>query len=82
MSKGLVWEDIPISFSSVFFGEVGLSGEVRKVNQPELRIKEASKLGFDNIVLPSKQKVITEKYMSYNDITLLNDLVNLINNNI
>ena len=75
-------KDIPISFSSVFFGEIGLSGEIRKVNQPELRIKEASKLGFDNIILPSKQKVITEKNMSYNNITLLSDLVNLINNNI
>ncbi|MDC0457178.1 DNA repair protein RadA [Alphaproteobacteria bacterium] len=75
-------KDIPISFSSVFFGEIGLSGEIRKVNQPELRIKEASKLGFDNIILPSKQKVIIDKNMSYNNITLLSDLVNLINNNI
>ena len=75
-------KDIPISFSSVFFGEIGLSGEIRKVNQPELRIKEASKLGFDNIIMPSKQKVIIEKNMSYDNITLLNDLVNLINNNI
>jgi DNA repair protein RadA/Sms len=65
-----------------FFGEIGLSGEIRKVNQPEIRIKEASKLGFDNIFLPSKQKVIIDKNMSYNNITLLSDLVNLINNNI
>ncbi len=75
-------KDIPISFSSVFFGEIGLSGEIRKVNQPELRIKEAAKLGFDNIMLPSKQKVIIEKNMSYNNIGLLSDLVNVINNNI
>ena len=75
-------KDIPISFSSVFFGEIGLSGEIRKVNQPELRIKEAAKLGFDNIILPSKQKVIAQKNMSYSNIALLNDLVNLINNNI
>ena len=75
-------KDIPISFSSVFFGEIGLSGEIRKVNQPELRIKEAAKLGFDNIILPSKQKVIIEKNMSYNNIALLSDLVILINNNI
>ena len=75
-------KDIPISFSSIFFGEVGLSGEIRKVNQPELRIKEASKLGFDNIILPSKQKVIIEKDISYNNITILSDLVKLINNDI
>ena len=75
-------KDIPISFSSVFFGEIGLSGEIRKVVQPELRIKEASKLGFNCIILPSKQKVIIDKNMSYNNITLLSDLVSLINNSI
>jgi DNA repair protein RadA/Sms len=30
----------------VIFGEVGLAGEIRGVSQPELRIKEAKKLGF------------------------------------
>ncbi|MEY3197433.1 MAG: hypothetical protein RLZZ59_804 [Pseudomonadota bacterium] len=34
---------------SIFFGEIGLSGEVRKVNQVDARIKEATKLGFKNI---------------------------------
>jgi DNA repair protein RadA/Sms len=34
---------------SVFFGEIGLSGEVRKVNQVDSRIKESTKLGFKNI---------------------------------
>ncbi len=72
-------KNIPLSFSSVFFGEVGLSGEIRKVNQPELRIKEASKLGFNKINLPSKQKVIINKNMRYNNLTVLSDLVELIN---
>ena len=72
-------KNIPLSFSSVFFGEVGLSGEVRKVNQPELRIKEASKLGFNKINLPTKQKVIISEDMRYNNLNVLNDLVELIN---
>jgi len=75
-------KNVPISYSSVFFGEVGLSGEIRKITQPELRIKEAKKLGFKNITLPTKQKVIIEENMSYNNITLLRDLVDLINNDI
>ena len=75
-------KNVPISYSSVFFGEVGLSGEIRKIIQPELRIKEAKKLGFKNIILPTKQKVIIEENMSYNNITLLRDLVDLINNDI
>ena len=72
-------KNIPLSFSSVFFGEVGLSGEIRKVNQPELRIKEASKLGFNKINLPTKQKVIINEDMSYNNLSVLSDLVELIN---
>ena len=71
-------KNVPLSFSGIFFGEVGLSGEIRKVNQPEVRIKEALKLGFNQIYLPNKQKVIIEKNMKYNSISLLSDLVNLI----
>lgn len=36
----------PAPANSVFFGEIGLSGEVRAVSQSGLRLKEASKLGF------------------------------------
>ncbi len=35
----------------VFFGEVGLAGEIRGVSQPELRIREAKKLGFSRCVI-------------------------------
>ena len=35
----------------VVFGEVGLAGEIRGVSQPELRIKEAKKLGFTRCLL-------------------------------
>ena len=34
------------------FGEVGLGGEVRGVSQPEVRVKEAVRLGFKRILLP------------------------------
>ena len=36
----------------VLFGEVGLTGEVRAISQPELRIREAARLGFTQCVLP------------------------------
>ena len=39
----------PLPAKSIFFGEIGLSGEVRKVSQPEARIKEATKLGFEQM---------------------------------
>jgi DNA repair protein RadA/Sms len=37
---------------SVVFGEVGLTGEVRAISQPELRVKEAARLGFTRCLLP------------------------------
>jgi DNA repair protein RadA/Sms len=45
----------PIPSSTVFLGEVGLTGEIRKVSQIELRIEEAKKLGFREVVLPLAQ---------------------------
>jgi DNA repair protein RadA/Sms len=37
---------------TVVLGEVGLAGEVRAVSQPELRLREARKLGFRRAILP------------------------------
>lgn len=44
--------EIPIEQKTLVFGEIGLSGEVRAVNQAEARIKEASKIGFKRAILP------------------------------
>jgi DNA repair protein RadA/Sms len=46
--------DQPTHPGAVYFGEVGLSGEVRQVAQAELRLKEAAKLGFDAACLPRR----------------------------
>jgi DNA repair protein RadA/Sms len=43
----------PIPARTVLFGEVGLAGEVRAVSRPELRVKEAARLGFDRCLLPA-----------------------------
>ncbi len=46
--------NIPVSGNSVFFGEIGLAGEIRSVAQPDVRLKEAAKLGFDRAVIPQR----------------------------
>lgn len=46
----------PVPPDTVFFGEIGLSGEVRQVSQAETRIREAAKLGFTRAVLPPSPK--------------------------
>ena len=42
-------EDYPILGQTCFAGEVGLSGEIRPVTRLEQRIREAEKLGFEEI---------------------------------
>ncbi|MBN8875040.1 MAG: DNA repair protein RadA [Rhodospirillales bacterium] len=44
----------PTSPGTVYFGEIGLSGEIRQVAQAEARLKEAAKLGFDAAALPRR----------------------------
>ncbi len=48
--------DAPSPPGTVFFGEVGLSGEVRPVGQSEARLKEAEKLGFTRAVVPARRQ--------------------------
>ena len=38
--------------ATVFFGEIGLSGDVRPVSQADNRLSEAAKLGFSRAVTP------------------------------
>lgn len=42
----------PIGSDTIIFGEVGLAGEVRAVSQPQVRVNEAVKLGFKNVIMP------------------------------
>lgn len=46
----------PIESRACFFGEVGLTGEVRAVPFPELRIREGQKLGFSTFYLPASNE--------------------------
>jgi DNA repair protein RadA/Sms len=38
---------------TVVLGEVGLAGEVRRITHPELRVREAAKLGFTRCIIPA-----------------------------
>ena len=46
----------PVPADMVVFGEIGLSGETRAVAQPDLRLKEASKLGFERAMIPPRRQ--------------------------
>jgi DNA repair protein RadA/Sms len=48
--------DRPVPEATVFFGEVGLAGEIRAVGHMQTRMKEAQKLGFQAAVLPEARR--------------------------
>ncbi|OPA73144.1 DNA repair protein RadA [Paenibacillus selenitireducens] len=48
------FRDAPTQPYDVFFGEIGLTGEVRAVSRVEQRVKEAQKLGFKRVIMPEK----------------------------
>jgi DNA repair protein RadA/Sms len=52
--------DKPLPPKLAAFGEVGLSGEVRKVNYIENRVKEAKKLGFGKVISPFEAKSVRD----------------------
>jgi DNA repair protein RadA/Sms len=70
--------EIPTSPGVVYFGEVGLSGEVRQVAQAEARLKEAQKLGFERACLPrrvSGRKLAAPDGLALEEVGHVSDLV-------
>jgi len=62
------YRDQMIDPELVVFGEVGLGGEVRGISQPEVRVKEASRLGFKRCLLPKQNQ---EKLKGVKDIEVI-----------
>lgn len=50
------FKNIPIPKDVVVMGEVGLTGEVRRINLIEKRLKEIEKLGFKKCIIPENNK--------------------------
>ena len=50
------FKNIPIPKDMIILGEVGLTGEVRRINLIEKRVKEAEKLGFKTCLIPESNK--------------------------
>lgn len=69
----------PVPSQTVFFGEIGLSGEIRAVSQSDQRLKEASKLGFTEACITArmdkKKKPVSIDHMTVNEISHLDDLI-------
>ncbi|MGT2929974.1 DNA repair protein RadA [Streptococcus dentasini] len=46
------YKEAPTNAQDAFIGEIGLTGEIRRVNRIEQRINEAAKLGFTKVYVP------------------------------
>ncbi len=46
------FKDVVVSDDTLAFGEIGLAGEIRGVNNCEQRLKEAIRLGFSRCIIP------------------------------
>lgn len=63
----------------IVFGEVGLTGEVRAVNQAEQRVAEAEKMGFRVCILPKvNMKTISVSKMKLIGISNIKELLEYI----
>lgn len=72
----------PLPADMVIFGEIGLSGEIRAVSQPNLRLKEAHKLGFRSAIVPSqysKDKKKSNLDINIHEIGNMQKLINWFN---
>lgn len=47
------YKNAPVNVTDVFIGEVGLTGEVRRVSRIEQRVYEAARLGFKRVFIPA-----------------------------
>ena len=54
--------DVIVSPDTVIVGEIGLSGEIRSVNNLQKRIHEAEKLGFKKIIVPASNKTNKDEF--------------------
>ncbi|WP_024416898.1 DNA repair protein RadA [Streptococcus suis] len=51
------YKDKPTNPQECFIGEIGLTGEIRRINRIEQRINEAAKLGFTKVYAPKNSLI-------------------------
>ncbi|HCK75715.1 MAG TPA: DNA repair protein RadA [Gammaproteobacteria bacterium] len=69
--------DRPIARQMAFFGELGLSGEVRPVPRGEERAAESVKLGFNHLIAPAANKLASGPETADTTVTALTTVAEL-----
>lgn len=60
----------------ILLGEVGLTGELRAVNQLERRLAEAAQMGFTKAIVPKQKKRLNVKQMEVVERGFISDVIN------
>lgn len=60
----------------LLLGEVGLTGELRQVNQLERRLREAAQMGFRKAIVPRQKKKLVLADMEIVEAALITDVIN------
>jgi len=55
------FRDVPVPAKTVIFGELGLAGEARAVNQVHARVRESKAMAFETVILPKSNLPLSEK---------------------
>lgn len=71
-------KDSPLDPRLLVFGEIGLAGELRPVGTPELRLKEAARLGFTQALVPKGQGKHAPKDLSVKEAGTLREALQMI----
>lgn len=73
------YHDVPILQKICFAAEIGLSGEIRPIAKAEIRIQEAEKLGFEQIVVSKFSKLgTTPKFIKIKAFSKVENLVDFL----
>ena len=68
------YRDRPLDPGWVFFGEVGLTGEIRGVPQADRRLQEAARLGFSGALVPPSAVALASRDLRARPVAGLQDL--------
>ena len=76
--------NFPVPQESVIFGEIGLSAEIRTVNNSDIRLKEGFKLGFTKAIISPISSINLKSFagleMNIKEVSSLHDLVTIFEN--
>lgn len=72
------YKNKPVNSKIAAIGEVGLGGEIRMVSNLEPRIKEAEKLGFKKIIIPTGKQNIKSQKIEIIPVRNLTEVINKI----